>query len=108
MIPRVVDGRIVNKQTSDSYLASNAFNSLTAMDAHERPLFIELCGTVVSRRVFIRSQSLIASRTRNDSSWPLLLAICTRLAESMTSVEGQNRIFFGLVNIRRFVCCVAR
>jgi hypothetical protein len=35
-------------------------NSLTAMDAHERPLFIELCGTVVSRPVFIRSQSLIA------------------------------------------------
>jgi len=29
-----------------------------------------------------------------------------RLAESMTSVEGQNRIFFGLVNIRRFVRCV--
>jgi hypothetical protein len=35
-------------------------NSLTAMDAHERPLFIERRGTVVSRRVFIRSQSLIA------------------------------------------------
>jgi hypothetical protein len=35
-------------------------NSLPAMDAHERPLFIELRGTVVSRRIFIRSQSLIA------------------------------------------------
>jgi hypothetical protein len=40
----------------DSY----GINSLTAMDAHERPLFIELRGTVVSCRVFIRSQSLIA------------------------------------------------
>jgi hypothetical protein len=35
-------------------------NSLTAMDAHERPLFIELRGTVVSRRIFFHSQSLIA------------------------------------------------
>ena len=40
--------------------AGTHFNSLPAMDAHERPLFIELRGTVVSRRVFIRSQSLIA------------------------------------------------
>ena len=39
---------------------SPGFNSLSAMDAHERPLFIKLCGTVVSRQVFIRSQSLIA------------------------------------------------
>ena len=36
------------------------FNSLPAMDAHERPLFIELRGTLVSRQIFIRSQSLIA------------------------------------------------
>ena len=35
-------------------------NSLTAIGAHERQRFNELCGTVVSRRVFIRSQSLIA------------------------------------------------
>ncbi len=42
------------------------------------------------------------------SFWPLLLAICTRLAELMTSVEGQNRIFFGLVNTRQFVRCVAK
>ena len=40
--------------------ANKAINSLTAMDDHERPLFIELHGTVVSRRIFIRSQSLIA------------------------------------------------
>ena len=39
----------------------DTINSLTALDAHERPLFIKLRGTVVSRRVFIRSQSLIAS-----------------------------------------------
>jgi len=35
-------------------------NSLTAIDAHERQRFNELRGTVVSRRFFIRSQSLIA------------------------------------------------
>ncbi len=38
----------------------NDVNSLTAMGAHERPLFNKLRGSVVSRRVFIRSQSLIA------------------------------------------------
>jgi len=37
-----------------------AFNSLTAIDAHERQRFNELRGTVISRRIFIRSQSLIA------------------------------------------------
>ena len=35
-------------------------NSLPAIDAHERQRFNKLCGTVVSRRIFIRSQSLIA------------------------------------------------
>ena len=35
-------------------------NSLTAIGAHERQGFNKLRGTVVSRRVFIRSQSLIA------------------------------------------------
>ena len=35
-------------------------NSLTAIDAHERQRFNELRGTVVSRRIFICSQSLIA------------------------------------------------
>jgi len=35
-------------------------NSLTAIDVHERQRFNKLCGTVVSRRIFIRSQSLIA------------------------------------------------
>jgi hypothetical protein len=35
-------------------------NSLPAIDAHERQLLNELRGTVVSRRIFIRSQSLIA------------------------------------------------
>ena len=35
-------------------------NSLTAMGAHERPLFNKLCGTVVSCQIFIHSQSLIA------------------------------------------------
>jgi hypothetical protein len=35
-------------------------NSLPAIVAHERQRFNELHGTVVSRRIFIRSQSLIA------------------------------------------------
>ena len=35
-------------------------NSLTAIDAHERQLFNELRSTIVSRRIFIRSQSLMA------------------------------------------------
>ena len=34
--------------------------SLPAIDAHERQRFNELHGTVVSHRIFIRSQSLIA------------------------------------------------
>ncbi len=48
--------------------------SLPAMDAHERPLFIELRGTVVSCQIFIRSQSLIARWARND----LILAAVAR------------------------------
>ena len=40
--------------------ANGGVNSLTPMGAHERQLFNGLRGTVVSRRVFIRSQSLIA------------------------------------------------
>ena len=35
-------------------------NSLTAIVGHDRQYFNELCSTVVSRRIFIRSQSLIA------------------------------------------------
>jgi hypothetical protein len=35
-------------------------NSLTAIGAHERHRFNELRGTVVSRRDFIRTQSLVA------------------------------------------------
>jgi hypothetical protein len=35
-------------------------NSLPAIDAHEHQGFNKLCGTVVSCRIFIRSQSLIA------------------------------------------------
>jgi hypothetical protein len=39
---------------------STTVNSLPAIDTHERQRFNELRGTVVSRQVFIRSQSLIA------------------------------------------------
>ncbi len=55
---------------------TSSHNSLTAMGAHGRPLllFNELQGSVVSRRVFIHSQSLIARWTRND----LILAAVAR------------------------------
>ncbi len=41
-------------------VAGNSFNSLTAIDGHDRQYFSGLRSTVVSRRIFIRSQSLIA------------------------------------------------
>jgi hypothetical protein len=37
-----------------------ALNSLTAIDGHDRQFYNELRSTVVSRRIFIRSHSLIA------------------------------------------------
>jgi hypothetical protein len=40
--------------------ALNYLNSLTAIDAHEHQCFNELRDTEVSRRIFIRSQSLMA------------------------------------------------
>jgi len=43
-----------------NFVYAASFNSLTAIDAHERQRFNELHGTVVSRRFFIRSHSLIA------------------------------------------------
>jgi hypothetical protein len=47
-----------------------SLNSLTAIDGHDRQYFNELRSTVVSCRIFIRSQSLIARWTRNDFSSP--------------------------------------
>ncbi len=49
-----------NSKKTGRISAPVAVKLLTAMGAHERPLFNGLRGTVVSRRVFIRSQSLIA------------------------------------------------
>ena len=40
--------------------AAGAVNSLTAIDGHDRQYFNELRSTIVSCRIFIRSQSLIA------------------------------------------------
>jgi hypothetical protein len=45
-------------QAAENY--GTAFNSLTAIDGHDRQYFNELRSTVVSRRIFIRLQSLIA------------------------------------------------
>ena len=50
-----------------------SINSLTAIGGHDRQYFNELRSTVVSRRIFIRSQSLIARWTRNDFSLPAFL-----------------------------------
>jgi hypothetical protein len=50
--------------------ATKHLNSLTAIDGHDRQYFNELRSTVVSCRIFIRSQSLIARWTRNDFSSP--------------------------------------
>jgi len=47
-------------KTGDYRQHQTDLNSLTSIDAHERQHFNELCGTVVSRRIFIHSQSLIA------------------------------------------------
>jgi hypothetical protein len=41
-------------------IATNIVNSLTAIDGHDRQYFNELRSTVVSYRIFIRLQSLIA------------------------------------------------
>ncbi len=41
-------------------VAIELFNSLTAIDGHDSQYFNELRSTVVSRQIFIRSQSLIA------------------------------------------------
>ncbi len=57
----------------------NELNSLTVIDAHERQRFNELHGTIVSRRIFIRSQSLIARWTRNDL---ILAAVAHNLYEA--------------------------
>ncbi len=43
-----------------SYSFVDLINSLTAIDGHDRQYFNELRSTVVSRQIFIRSQSLIA------------------------------------------------
>ena len=53
-----------------AYMNPLSLNSLTAIDGHDRQYFNELHSTVVSRQIFIRSQSLIARWTRNDFSSP--------------------------------------
>ena len=51
-------GKIAGTAVVSAYCKS--LNSLTAMDGRDRPLNNELRGSVVSCRVFIRLQSLIA------------------------------------------------
>ena len=73
--PKRFKNNTIYKKKSVRYF----INSLTAIDAHERQRFNELRGTVVSRRVFIRSQSLIARWTRNDL---ILAAVAPNLYEA--------------------------
>ncbi len=54
------DYRLAKDLLTSLRVHSHRFNSFTAIDAHERQRFNELRGTVVSRQIFIRSQSLIA------------------------------------------------
>jgi hypothetical protein len=59
-VRQIINNDNVVSRVGIRFWKNELINSLTAMGAHERPLFIELCGTVVSHRIFIRSQSLIA------------------------------------------------
>jgi hypothetical protein len=54
------DDATIGENTVDQDTNDEMINSLTAIDSHDRQYFNELCSTVVSRRIFIRSQSLIA------------------------------------------------
>ncbi len=68
---------------------SSFLNSLTAIDGHDRQRFNKLrgTGTVVSRRVFIHSQSLIARWTRND----LILAAVARDLYEAWKIDDVSR-----------------
>ena len=64
-------------------LGQKSLNSLTYMDARERPLNNKLRGTVVLWQICIHSQRLIARSTRNDLSL-VAVARCMMLKASMT------------------------
>jgi hypothetical protein len=53
-----INGRINGWSLIEALM--DGINSLTAIDGHDRKYFDKLCSTVVSRRIFIRSQSSIA------------------------------------------------
>ncbi len=62
---------IFNREGSKKVLPiAGMLNSLTAIGGPDRQLFFELRARVVSPRIFVRSQSLIARLTRNDFSLP--------------------------------------
>ncbi len=50
----------VGRESDNDDAVDGELNSLTAMVFREGPLFYEFRSTVISRRIFIRSQSLIA------------------------------------------------
>jgi hypothetical protein len=58
----------------------DVFNSLTAIGGPDRQLFFELRARVVSPRIFVHLQSLIARWTRNDFS---LLAVSRNFYEAL-------------------------
>jgi hypothetical protein len=59
-IPHAVLTRMPHLLFSGRLREWDSLNSLTAIDGRDRQYFNELRSTVVSRRIFIRSQSLIA------------------------------------------------
>ncbi len=58
----------------------HVFNSLTAIEGHDRQYFNKLRSTVVSRRIIIRSQSLMLVERAMTSARQLFLAIFTKLS----------------------------
>ncbi len=86
---------------NDSRLAS--LNSLSAMDGHDRPLLNELCSTVVSCRIFIRSWSLIARWTCNDFSLPAVIRNFYEAFFEDDVSKGSKLYLFALVNIVQYL-----
>jgi hypothetical protein len=82
-------------------------NSLTAIGGPDRQLFFELRARVVSPRIFVRSQSLIARLTRNDFSLP---AVSRNFYEALLIDDVSRGIFFALVNIVGYspICALCR
>jgi hypothetical protein len=63
------------------------------MGAHKRPLFNELCARVVSPRVFVRCQRLMARKIAELFGLNRAFDLSTHLVALMSCVEGPFRAF---------------